>query len=105
MKVMRMSGRPVSLEQFTAYDNEFKARFDLIQAEVGQDMLAFQAKLIELDDELKPKYNLVEDWALPTTVEDLNAIITAYETPVMFAKSAEDGSNNEVVMILMDQQI
>lgn len=103
MKVMRMSGRPVSLEQFNAYDAEFKARFDLIQAEVGNDMLAFQKKLIELDEELKPKYTVVEEWPLPQTAEEFNAIITAYETPIMVAKSAEAG--NEIVMVLMDEQI
>ncbi len=103
MKVMRMSGRPVSLEQFAAYDAEFKERFDLIAAEVGQDMMAFQAKLVDLDAELKPKYNLVEDWPMPATVEEVNAILTAYETPIMYAKSAEEG--NEICLVLMDEQL
>lgn len=103
MKVMRMSGRPVSLEDFWAYDAEFKTRFDIIAAEVGQDMLAFQARLLALDEELKPKYKLVEDWPMPTTIEEVNAIITAYETPLMFAKSAEEG--NEIMLLLMDEAI
>ncbi len=103
MKVMRMSGRPVSLEQFAAYDAEFKARFDAIYAEVGTNMLEFQAKLVALDEELKPKYSLVEEWPMPTTPEEVNAIMTAYETPIMFAKSAEAG--NEVLLLLMDEQL
>ncbi len=103
MKVMRMSGRPVSLEQFAAYDAEFKERFDAIQAEVGPDMLTFQARLVALDEELKPKYNLVEDWPIPSTVEEINAIVTAYEVPLMYAKSAEEG--NEIMLVLMDQQL
>lgn len=103
MKVMRMSGRPVTLEDFAAYDAEFKENFDRIQAEVGQDMLEFQRRLIALDDELKPKYKLVQDWPFPGTLEEINTIVTTYETPIMFAKSAEEG--NELCLILMDEQI
>ena len=98
-----MSGRPVSLEQFAAYDAEFKARFDVLQEQHGQDMLAFQAALIALDAVLKPKYSVIEEWPLPSTIEEINAIITAYETPILFAKSAEAG--NEILMLLMDESL
>ncbi len=103
MKVQRMSGLPVKLDQLKAYDTEFKERFDIIQAEVGTDMLAFHAKLLELDAELKPKYSLVEDWPLPRSASQIRAIIAEYETPIMFATSQENP--NEVLLILMDEKL
>lgn len=103
IKAVRMSGRPVSLEQFEAYDAEFKERFDVIQAEVGPDMLTFQKKLMELDEELKPKYSVVEQWPFPSNQKELDKLIVEYGMPIMFAKSAEAG--NELLLILMDEQI
>ena len=103
MKVMRMSGRPVLIDKLQQYDAEFKESFDVIEAECKQDMLEFHKRLLALDEQLKPKYSVMEDWPLPRSLSQMKAIIDKYQCPIMFAQSKDNP--DELMLILMDERI
>jgi len=103
VKVMRMSGRPVLLDKLAAYDAEFKAEFDVIEAECKQDMLEFHRRLLELDKKLEPKYTVVEEWPLPRSMSQMKKIIDQYQCPIMFAQSKDNPE--ELMLVLMDERI
>jgi hypothetical protein len=100
-----MSGLPVSEENLTKYNDEFKASYDTIMAEHGPDMLVVHQKLLELDKELQQKWQRIESFSLPKSAKGWRELIEAYKAPIMVAVSAEEGSEGTLVLVIMDQPL
>jgi hypothetical protein len=102
IKVQRLSGRPVELADLKAYDDEFKARFDVVQAEVGTDMEAFNKGLLAIDADMKGRYSDVSYVRMPRTKAEFKALISLYGSPVLLAQEQE--APHEVIAVLMDEK-
>ncbi len=86
IRLQRETGRPVELDKLEQYEAEFKAKFDVIQEAVGQDMLLFHSQLIELDKELSAKYEQIVEVEMPKNNKQWEALLLKYECPVMVAR-------------------
>lgn len=103
LKLVRMSGLPVSEENLAAYNEEFKAAYDIILAENGNDMLVVHQKLQELDANLQQKFQRIETSEVPKSAKGWHKLLEAYETPIMLAKSSENPK--ELVLVIMDEPL
>lgn len=101
MKLIRYSGRPVSLENLKAHEEEFKKRYDEISEMHGPDMLKIHESLIELDKELAQKWEVILEIDVPKSVKAWKKLIDLYEVPVLVAKSKDNP--NELLLVLMDE--
>ena len=103
MKLIRFSGRPPAIDAYEAFEAEFKARYDLIQAECGLDMEKMHKALQALDAELLQKYPVQIDFKMPATKKLWKQLVAKYEAPIMLAASSEDPT--QLVAVIMDMPI
>lgn len=103
LRTVRYSGAPVAPENLQAYDEAFKAGYDAIVAEHGQDMLTVHTKVQALEADLLAKFDNVERQQLPTTAKAWRALLDVYGAPVMVARSSENP--NELVLVIVDIQL
>lgn len=103
LRTIRYSGLPVAPENLAAYDAEFKAAYDKIQADHAPDMLVVHQKLKELDAELTAKWTSIELSQLPKSKKGWKKFLEQYDAPIMVARSSEDV--DEVVLVIMDQPL
>lgn len=103
LRLARMSGRPVSVENLAQYESEFKIRYDEILAQHGQDMLTVHQELRKLDEELQGKWQRIEVEALPKSGKAWLELLKKFEAPVMLAKSSENV--DELVLVIMDEPL
>lgn len=104
LQLVRMSGRPVSMQNLAEYDAEFKAEYDKILEAHSPDMLTVHQKLKELDEVLNNKWKLVEQQEIPKSAKAWKQLLEQYDCPVMIAQSAEEGQVGKLVMVIMDSQ-
>lgn len=102
IKLQRMSGRPVAPNMLMAYDEEFKRRFDEVQAKVGTDMEAFHKELLAIDADMKQRYTATSIVRMPKTISEVDALVKTYGSPVLFAHEAE--APHALVLTLMDEK-
>lgn len=106
IKLIRWSGRPPELADLEAYENEFKANYDRIYAELqakgAVDMLEMQAQLAELDKQLNAKYTLIVSVPFPRSRKAMTSLVDRFGAPVMAAR-AQDGTN-ELILVVYDKQ-
>lgn len=103
LRLARMSGRPVSAENLAQYETEFKARYDQILEQHGQDMLTVHQELLKLDEELQGKWQRIEVEALPKSAKAWHELLEKFDAPVMLAKSSENVK--ELILVIMDEPI
>lgn len=100
--VMRYSGTPVSLANLELWKAEWTLGFDIAKAKHGNEMLGLQKDLAELEEQLKLKYPVVEQWPILSNKKVLLAKIDEVGAPIMAARSSD--GKNELVYIIMDQE-
>lgn len=100
LRLIRYSGLPVSKENLAQYDAEFKAAYDKIQEEHGQDMLAVHTALQELDKQLSSKWSSIEAASIPKSAKAWKNLLAEYDCPIMLARSQENPE--ELVFVIMD---
>lgn len=103
LRLVRMSGMPVSPENLAAYNAEFKTAYDAILAEHGNDMLTVHQKLKELDEVLQKKWQTIKTSTVPKSAKAWHKLLEAYDAPVMLAKSSENPK--ELVLVIMDEAL
>lgn len=103
LRLVRMSGRPVSMDNLEAYTLEWKSRYDEILEKHGKDMLTVHQEVLKLENELQTKWNLIEREELPKSAKGWRKLIDKYECPLMLAVSMDD--TKETVLVIMDQPI
>ena len=103
LRTVRFSGLPVSKANLEAYDAEFKAAYDQISAEHGQDMLKMHEEILKVESALQAKYTQIEKFQMPTSAKQWKAIIDACEAPIMIARSLDNP--NEIVLVIMDRPL
>jgi hypothetical protein len=103
LRIMRMSGLPVQLQDLENYKAEFGAGYDAAQLECGKDMLALQTKLQELENSLLAKYSNTGVQELPKSAKGWKQLLLAYQAPVLLAQSADNP--NEMVLMVVDTPI
>ena len=69
LRLVRMSGKPVSMENLEAYTLEFKAKYDKILEQHGNDMLTVHQEVLKLDEELSTKWKRIESEELPNRLK------------------------------------
>jgi hypothetical protein len=103
VKVMRYSGLPVDLQNMKAYQEEWEREFDRLKDLHTPDMLSLQSALATLENELKVKWKLIEEWPYLNNIAAIKKKIEEYQCPIMVAKSADNPE--EIVYVLVDQII
>lgn len=103
VKVVRRSGRPVTLDQVALFENEFRARFDAIADKYHGKMVESQPlveqELAEVDRELAQKYDTIAEWDLMVTVEKWGEAIRTYGN-ILVATHRDTG---ELMYVIEDQ--
>lgn len=103
IQICRHSGMPVQPADMQAYREEFGSAFDKAKEAAGEDMLVLQASLAEVDKQLNAKYSLTGKVELPKSKKAWQALMAAYEAPIMMARQAE--GDNDLVLVIMDQPL
>lgn len=98
IKIIRESGRPVKLDQLEKFEIEYKSRYDVLAADHGKNMLALEKSLEDLDKELAPKYDTIEEIEYPKSARQFRQLIADYGN-IMTALHAE---TEELVFIIID---
>ena len=100
VKIIRESGRPVKLEQLEKFDEDFKAAYDAIAEECGQDMEAMHNKLDGLDAKLAEKYDTIVEIEYPKSALQFRKLLKQYGLITMGLHASTD----ELVMIIKDME-
>ena len=103
LRLVRMSGKPVSMENLAAYTAEFKEKYDLILEKHGKDMLSVHQEVLKLDEELSNKWRKIEVESLPKSGKGWHELLEKVGAPIMLAKSSENVE--ELVLVIMDEPI
>jgi hypothetical protein len=103
MKIMRVTGLPVDLDNLEKYKAEWTEGFDMRKAKHGNDMLSLQEDLASFEKELNLKYPTQESIEYPKTQKAMKALVLKYQAPVMIAQSSEN--IKEFVFVIMDQEM
>lgn len=98
VKVIRQSGNAVDLKANEEYGKEFKEKYDAIQAKCGLNMQLMHEKLIELDEELSEKYEVIATWELPKSKKAWMSLVEQYGS-FMVSTHVETG---EVILAVLD---
>lgn len=105
LRLVRMSGLPVSEENLAAYNEEFKSSYDAIMEQHSPDMLKVHEALQALDKELQGKWQRIESNSLPKSAKGWRALIEKFQAPIMIAVSAEENAEGTLVLVIMDQPL
>lgn len=103
LRLVRMSGRPVSPENLAEYEAEFKKEYDKILEQHGQDMLTVHQELLKLDEVLQNKWQRIESNDIPKSKKGWVKLLETYDAPIMLAKSAENV--DELLLVIMDEPL
>jgi hypothetical protein len=100
MRIVRLSGKPVSTEQLKAYEDEFRETYDKLLETHGTDMQKMHEELIGLDTELASKYANIGVEELPKSQKKWMGLIDSFDAPIMLAKSMDNPK--ELVLVIVD---
>lgn len=98
VKMVRMSGMPVELENRDAYKSEWTRLFDIAQKVCKLDMLRMQKKMATIERILNKRFATVAEKPLPVTVDQWRELHDHYG-PVMVRLGAQ---TNEVILVIYD---
>lgn len=99
VKTFRQSGLPVDLDQFDAFDKEWKDGYDAIMEKFGRDMQKIHEHTEMLQEQLNAKYDTVTEWDFMADSHDLLRAVEKYG-PIITATHKETG---ELLYIIADQ--
>ncbi|MBV6514163.1 MAG: hypothetical protein FMNOHCHN_03753 [Ignavibacteriaceae bacterium] len=100
LKVMRLSGRPVDIDELEAYKEKWRITYDKVIERCKLDMLRVHKLLLRVERIMQKQYKLVQDWDLPTTEDTWSELVNKYGA-IMVVKNAETG---ELVLVINDQE-
>jgi hypothetical protein len=100
IKVCRMSGLPVELEDMNIYKDEFRRLYDKAERLCKQDMLRLNLKIVKIEKALQAKYPTVQDVDFPTTQESWKELQTKYGN-ILVSQHRHTG---ELLFVISDQE-
>ena len=96
---MRLSGMPVSVKDFTEFNEKWKTTFDKVIEKYGQDMQKVHKVLDRYDKLLRASYLNVVDWEEIKSRKEWSAKLDEYG-PILIAKEQR---TNELLYVIADQ--
>ena len=98
---MRLSGLPVDLEAYKAFNDAWQNTFDKVSEKYGHDMQKVHTILERYDSLLRAKYKNVTDWQEMKTKKQWSDKLDQYG-PILVAKEQGTG---DILYIIADQNL